>query len=126
MFPRHGLGIKPVKVLFRDPAGAEELVILLGARNRSQDVEGRDSGIQPLQYRDVLVDFFRCVFGESDDVRKMTLDLVRLAQSHDLAVDARMILGLSGGDKSFPAERFRAHEHLEATRSAEQMDKGFL
>ena len=102
---------------------------------RAMQERGLDRGVIGLElesfyltprYRDVLVDFFLRVLGESDDVRKMTLDLVLPAQSHDLAVDLRMILSLPGGDQGFPSKRFHANEHLEATGSAEQFDKALL
>src|SRR5262245_61681216 len=52
MPPRQILRVKSVKIPFRDQAGAEELVILLGAWNRGEDVERCDSRIELLQYAD--------------------------------------------------------------------------
>ena len=69
--PRGCCGIETVKILFGDPAGLHEFIVLFSARNRREYIKGGRIGTQVAEHVNVAVNALNGILREADDVRKM-------------------------------------------------------
>ena len=74
MTPCQAGRVEPVEVVLCHQPLGHELVVLLGARNRAEDVEGSERRAQLTQHLQVPVYILLRVLREADDVREVGAD----------------------------------------------------
>src|SRR5262245_54293555 len=93
-----------VEVLVRDPPVVQEVVVLLGAWNGRENVEGRVIRPDTDENVEMLFKRFASVTGKAEDVGEMCNDPSFAAETDDLAIEFRVILRLVRRKQRLPAE----------------------
>src|SRR6267142_3174069 len=104
MFPGWRAAVITIEIRFCDPASSQKVVILVSSRNRSEDVERCDVGVEAAKNIEVFAHARGGVVRETQDVGKMTYDAVFTAELHDFTVCRRVILRFVRGNQRLTPE----------------------
>jgi len=115
-----------VEIPFVDQSLPTKVVVLLGAWNRRQHIEGGDVRIQLPENTEVLLDRILCILGKTQNIREVRHDALLAALLNDLAVDRGVILRLLGREQGFSVKGFHSHKHLKTPSPSQEFDQTIL
>src|SRR5690348_1494782 len=94
MLPGQASRIEAVEIGLGDEALSEKVVVLLGAGNRAQDVEGGPGRRHLAQHIQMFLHSLLGVLRKSDDVGEMRAESMLATEAYNLEVRFRTVLPL--------------------------------
>ena len=102
--------VEPVEILLDDQPLSQKVVVLLGAGNRAEDIEGSPGRVHLAQHLQMFMDLLLAVLRKPNDVGEVRTDSVLAAQPHDVFVRLRTVLAFVGCQQDLSIERLDTNE----------------